>query len=476
MASLLEFLQTHDEAFRSRARLASLYSDFTSQKVTNPDGYHANSIAWLRALSLASKEGLLPAQTGAGAQHDRFTLHTGEELVRALQAPDLGRPLALNAVVQDAVKNKQLVPLKQFLESKTSLYAKSWVPSAWDVVSWGLRQLGVLSEEGSTASDKLVAGDFVLIANLESTAKAVLDIIAKDCPTPTSRLFTPDLLTQHLQTQLDLPLTPTDLSVLLTHLSRDRKTLTTSSTTTTLKFHAPNSSTPEPITHEDTTTATLRSLIHSLQSQTTTLSTRVNALDAQTRTAVKSNNLASARTSLKQKKLAETTLASRSATLLQLEEVYAKIEQARDQVEVVNVMEAAGSTLRSLNERTGGVERVQDVMEGLREQMGEVDEVAGVINEGASGAVDEGEVEDELEALEKSEREAREARERAVREAEEREVEAVEDEARAEEVRKRFEALDQVGEKRKAEGEGEGGTTEETERSANKRVEEKPLE
>lgn len=436
--------------------------------MTNPDGYHANSTAWLRALSLASKEGLLPAQTGAGAQHDRFTLHTGETLVRELQTPDLGRPLALSAVVQDAVKRKQLVPLKQFLEDKTSLYAKSWVPSAWDVVSWGLRQLGVLSEQG-LVSDKLVAGNFVLIANVEAAAKAVLDMIVQDCPTPTSRIFTHDLFAQHLQTALGTPITSTDLSVLLIHLSRDLQALTTDPTTSTLKFASPNSNTPELITQEDTTTASLRTLIATLQPQITALETRITSLDLATRSAVKTSNLHAARTALKQKKLAESTLQTRTSTLLQLEEVYAKIEQARDQVEVVRVMEAAGHALRSLNEKTGGVERVQDVMGGLRESMQDVEEIGSVIGEGSVGQVDEGEVEVELEGLERAEREARDERERGEREARE-EVERVErdkeEEAGAEEVRKRLESLDQVRDERKV-GDAEAAVSE-----SDKRVEE----
>ena len=71
----------------------------------------------------------------------------------------------MGAVVDDAVKRKELVPLKDFLESKGSIYAKSWVPTPWQVVSWGLRQLGVLG--GDLAEDRLVAGNFVVMANVE---------------------------------------------------------------------------------------------------------------------------------------------------------------------------------------------------------------------------------------------------------------------------------------------------------------------
>ena len=115
-------------------------------------------------MTAATKAGLIPAQAGA-QNDDHFVIHTGEELVRALQTPELGRPLALGAVLEDAIKRKELIPLSEFLDRKESVYAKSWVPTPWQVVSWGLRQLGVLGREG--AEDRLVKGNFVVMANVE---------------------------------------------------------------------------------------------------------------------------------------------------------------------------------------------------------------------------------------------------------------------------------------------------------------------
>jgi charged multivesicular body protein 7 len=117
----------------------------------------------LRALSAASKKGLIPSQ--AGANSDRFLLRTGEELSRSLQTQEFGRPLALGAVLQDAVERKELVPLAEFLNAKKSIYAKTWIPTPWQAVSWGLKQLGVMG--GESVEDQLVAGNFVVMANVE---------------------------------------------------------------------------------------------------------------------------------------------------------------------------------------------------------------------------------------------------------------------------------------------------------------------
>ncbi|KAI6846444.1 hypothetical protein KC332_g3743 [Hortaea werneckii] len=458
MNELLEFLRTHEEAFRSRARLASLYSDFRNQRQTNPDGYHANASAWMRALTAAANAGLIPSSS-ASSQHDHFVLQTGEELARALQTQELGRPLALESVIDEAVRRKELIPVKEFLEAKESIYAKHWLPTPWQVMSWGLRQLGVIG--GDSSEDKLVRGEFVIMDNLEATAKAALDHVSKTASSYTARIFSRDLLASTLCDALDVSsLSQRDTSVLLMHLARDQAAIAYDPATGTVKFHAPGEMKPASIEQEDITIASLRTWISGLEPQIQQLIQRVSELDAKAREAVGKKQNAAAKVALRQKKMAETKLQSRTATLTQVEEVYAKIEQAADQVEIVRVMEASSTTLRSLNQKTGGVEKVQDVMENLRESMQDTEEISGAISEVGAGQIDEGEVDDELEALEKAEREKVEEAERKEREArEEKEAEEtkkklaeleglkkpdeVSSSQEAEEVKKRLEAVGQ---------------------------------
>ena len=76
--------------------MPSLYSDFTVQRHTNPDGYTANVAAWEEALQEAARAGLLHAPCDA---HDTFLLKTGEDLLQSLETKEWGRPLALDAVI-----------------------------------------------------------------------------------------------------------------------------------------------------------------------------------------------------------------------------------------------------------------------------------------------------------------------------------------------------------------------------------------
>ena len=148
----------------------------------------------MRALSAASKAGLIPSQ--AGANSDRFVLKTGEQLSRSLQTQEFGRPLALGAVLQDAVERKELVPLAEFLNAKKSIYAKTWIPTPWQAVSWGLKQLGVMG--GESVEDKLVAGNFVVLANVEVRQSAILfQAEMLTCSRPPRKLY----WTRHLESQ-----------------------------------------------------------------------------------------------------------------------------------------------------------------------------------------------------------------------------------------------------------------------------------
>jgi len=80
-------------------------------------------------------------------------------------------------------------------------------------------------------------------------------------------------------------------------------------------------------------------------------------------------------------------------------------------VDMVRAMEASTGVLRDLNKQVGGVDKVDEVMEGLREQMADVEDVSKVLGEiGAEGSsVDEAALDEEMEAMLREDREKEEA-------------------------------------------------------------------
>lgn len=92
MSELLNFILDHEEPFKSKNRLVSLYSDFSALKTANPDGYRANVSAWTSALANAARAGLLPSAS-------RLCLKADSTLLKELEVRNLGRPAALDAVL-----------------------------------------------------------------------------------------------------------------------------------------------------------------------------------------------------------------------------------------------------------------------------------------------------------------------------------------------------------------------------------------
>ncbi|KAH0379607.1 hypothetical protein KCU92_g8071, partial [Aureobasidium melanogenum] len=415
MNDLVEFLRTHEEAFRSRNRLISLYSDFRLQKTSNPDGYQANSRAWLRGLTAAARAGRLPPASTASGQPSHVVFGSGEELSRALNSQQWGRPLALGAVIQDAVERRDFIPLDDFLNATKSVYAKSWIPSPWQVVSWGLKQVGVASLFGP--SDKLSLGNLVVMANVEEAANAIIAKASQLDQSTTSLIFSRSLFESEFAHVLDptnhpeAALSTTDFDILLRYLSRDKPYL--SFTSSTIKLKSTAESTPQPITQQDTDIANLRTLIKALETQVSALTDRITTLDISAREAVAAKRTIQAKSALRSKKLAETTLHTRSATLSQLEETYTAIQTAADQVAIVSAMSASAKVLKGLHAEVGGTEGVEEVVDRLRDEMENVDEVGRIINEANTSKVDEEDVDEEFATMEKMEKEKRDKEEAA---------------------------------------------------------------
>ncbi|KAL2022588.1 hypothetical protein VTK56DRAFT_4932 [Thermocarpiscus australiensis] len=437
--SLLDYLVENEPAFR-RARLPALYSDFQTQRTLNPDGYQANVSAWRRALARIARSGLAPAAAAtatatatASSRPNLLVLRADERLLRALESKQYGRPLALGAVVREALAARDLVPLREFLDARESVYRRPW--SVWSLAAWTMEHLGVAD---MLRRDSLPGGEFVVLANVEEAGK-VFGEKSGDAAAESrfERTFSKAHFYRTFNDQLvdGKQLSETDMEVLLKFLARDKGVILYDGDT--VKIKAPGLQEPPAITEEDVSIAQLKELLASLTHQTALLGKRIEELAAAAKQAVGKNNRVAALAALRSKKLAESTLARRFATVHQLEEVAAKIEQAADNVQLVRVMEASGEALRSLHAQVGGVERVDAVVDRLREQMAAADEVSSILAESApTVVVDEAEVDEELAALEGEERRKAEEAEKARREAEQ---------AReAEETRRRLEAVEKL--------------------------------
>lgn len=297
-----------------------------------------------------------------------------------------------------------MIPLKDFLNSKDSIYRTSWIPSPWRVLQWSLRQVGVLGPERSP--DKLAVGDFVVVKNVEVAADEILKKMMEQTSTADRVLSKTDFLKRFSATlNPDAPLTTSDLAILLVFLARDKQAI--SYNAQTIKFKPEHEAEALPVSAEDAAIANLRDTLANIQSQLPPLLEKIAFADAAAREAVAGKQMIRAKAALRSKKLAESTLAQRSEVAHQLEQVYLDLQQAADQVEIVEAMRAGAAALKGLNEKVGGAEGVQGVVDAVNEQMATAEEITNIINE-TSQPLDEAEIDDELEALERAEKEKEE--------------------------------------------------------------------
>ncbi|KAK3324747.1 hypothetical protein B0T19DRAFT_429356 [Cercophora scortea] len=435
MSRLLDFLIENEPGF-NRGRLPVLYSDFADQRALNPDGYKANIATWRRGLAAITRSGLAPARKATAPS--TLILTCDEQLIRALESPKYGRPLGLATVVREALAERDLIPLADFLAASDSIYHRPSAWSAWNLAAWTIKKLGV-ADALQLRGSKLPSGQFVVLANVEEAGRQVGDKVVGVAAAAGSSRFERTFSRAHfyrtVNEGLAERLSDADVEVLLKFLSRDKGVIAYDGRTVRIKQPGAEQHEAAAITEEDASIAQLKELLGYLTHQTGLLSKRVDELGLAAKEAVGKKNRVAALAALKAKKLAETTLEKRFATVGQLEEVAARIEQAADNVQLVRVMEASAEALQGLNAQVGGAERVEAVVDRMREQMDAADEVNVILAESGE-VVDEAEIDDELAAMELEEMRKVEEAERRAREAREAKE--------AEEMQKRLDAIGEV--------------------------------
>ncbi|KAL5601356.1 hypothetical protein BROUX41_002659 [Berkeleyomyces rouxiae] len=398
MGDLGAFLTAHDPNFRS-VRIPALYSDFREQRLKAPQSYQEKVDAWRLALCKIAWDGPSPTS----AERNRLSVHVNGGLLQRLKTQRFGSPQALGTVVRECLAAKHAYRLADFLQAKQSIYASSLARLPWAALSWACSQVWPAAGAGSAGEDQLETGQFVLVANVAAAFQALSDSVV-GLSSKAERTFTKDKFVRRFATELVAggPLSASDMDVLLVFASRDNSLLAYDGQT--VRVRSAEDDSPS-VSEEDASIASLKSLIDDLQDQVDLMSRRVETLAAQAKDAVVKKNRVTALAALKSKRLTESALETRYATLHQLEAVMVKLEQAADNVQMVKNMASATAALQSLHAQTGGATRVDDVVQGLRESMADVDEVGAVLADAApaSAAVDEDELDAELLALEADE-------------------------------------------------------------------------
>ena len=156
------------------------------------------------------------------------------------------------------------------------------------------------------------------------------------------------------------------------------------------------------IDEQDRNIALIKRLISELKEQLSDISLRKEDAKREAMVAVKARNRNAAFRYLRANKRHEALFDKRTQTYLELENVYSKIEEAASQIEVLAALKAGSMVLHALNAETGGADSVDFVLEGLRKEMADAEDVGSLLGQdGQLGGMNEAaEIDNELDALE----------------------------------------------------------------------------
>ncbi|GAA5943387.1 hypothetical protein JCM3775_005917 [Rhodotorula graminis] len=391
----------------STARVQFLYSSLPSRKHSNPTGYSSALAWWRKTLTDLVHRGLVG--------DDKLSLHVDDHLREHLRWDSVGRPSSLGVIIAELVHSSDLVP--------RSTYLASPAPQAYGVASllarpfwWGLSKVWGSSdgvELGEGADEKEWArrkGDYVLPDLVEKAASTLIPLLPDLHPTALSRLYTLRTFRDKLGARClaGVTLSEADCEVLATYLARKGECAFDGEV---IKFAAPHSTSPTPLTITDadrstlTLSASLASLSHSIDALSTLIATE---RDKAVELVRDKKPVALVKAHLANRRRADKLLEERVGQRAKVEEVVWAIERAKGDEETLSALSLGATTLRAvLSSPTLQLSNISATTSALDDALisaAEVTEAVDAVSAGQLGAEGEDEVDEELREMQEAER------------------------------------------------------------------------
>lgn len=355
-------------------RKFSLYSNFGRLQETNQVGYQANVVTWKEVLEEAVRRRAFP---------NALSFEAGPQLIEALSDPQNGQPMALNTVIDEMVAQKKLVPMQTFLHAKYPLLNSTWSAGqlASKVAFWAWSKV-VDTDWHSGDVGKLKTVTYVAIDQTKVVAQNVLRQIKADFrqngSTYSAGIFS------FGQIKELCGMSKEDLEVCLVYLSRETNDLSYKGI---VKINGD-------IEDSDSSIPGIKDVLAQQSVRLSVLDAKIAQYDGKARDFLRKGERERAKTALKVKRAHEKTQTEIMDQQNQLELVLNKIDQASDQVNMIEALKAGKEILAKRNKAIGGADAVSELMDSLQDEMAETDDIADRL--GRLSFID---VEDELEEL-----------------------------------------------------------------------------
>jgi charged multivesicular body protein 7 len=382
----------------SDKRKISLYSDFRRLQDINPEGYDANIAAWQSVLVDATVKGGFPDKT--------LLFADSSSMLNDLYDPKHGIPLALDVVIDDMVAEGTLIPSSDYMSRAASIYYKPWInASALGMVKWAFSKTGLYDpafHAGSAGS--LRREKYVVVKQLDAYSTMVLDCLRKLPGVGTiysKSVFTRDLFDSLVASVIKehcgetTGLTKDDFDCIVKYLTRDKKYMSINSEGIIKIIDLSTPDRISEITERDRAVASLRSTIAQVSDRVDRLSDSIQSGRIKASKALEVKNKTLAKYALRSTKMEEHAQEKALEMLQNLETVLSKIDEASDQIDVVNALQSGVQLLGTLNETVGGAERVGDLMDQVKEKMEDTDEITRELSQ-LTRPIDEDELEEQL--------------------------------------------------------------------------------
>lgn len=333
-----------------------------------------------------------------------------------------------NKVQDQCVAEGSIIPAGQFTSSEASIYYKPrwWTPpTPSSVMSWALTKTGLYSNTWKSAGatpGSLKNEQYVVVAILETTAKALLEAVRKHQDSShnfagsggagsyTQTVYTRELFyklfqeftaTNNHQGSSTIKISSLDLDILLIYLSRDLPRVSVKDDTIKINLNATSYADIVPVSEQDRAVANLRQTVHDVVKRIDGLSARIETCDKSAKEALaggKSNAKIMAKYAIRSRKLAQTTQETSLDMLANLEQTLLSIDNASSTVDIMASLRKGVNILSSLNQAVGGAEKVAELVDELHDTQADTDEIGREISS-LAGSVDEADLDEELEQM-----------------------------------------------------------------------------
>ncbi|KAI7852395.1 Snf7-domain-containing protein [Circinella umbellata] len=390
-------------------RLTSLYSDFSKLAILNQYGYDANVSYWKSLILDCNMQGLL------GSNNYRLVFNANE-LPDQFLRPGIGKPLALDSVVNEMIQSGDIITLKQFNEVYALPTTKS---SSW--YSWFTQksqQWLLPSYYGSHIEDE----SYVVIPTIKEIAKGILRSYIEEPSTNSSAstLLTFNDFRSRYGTDGERSLTDGDIWLLLRYMYSELGVALADdvqgygATHVVIKFPYKNQVGTQATTidQQDRAIVSIRTTCSALHSQVDELQQKAEEYTISAKEHYAEGRKSQALYAFKKKKHLLEILDRRLKSLETMETLLMKIEASQNDLQVVQAFNIGADALRSiLSNQNLSVDTVDEAMLNVQQAFQDQKEVEDAIVDGVDQAnrlnieEDDEDLEKELAELEEQEQE-----------------------------------------------------------------------